>query len=106
MTTHECDPDPDPRGGTVTYSRVLRLLIGVLKNDGGWLSDFSEIVTAATVEDIEQSGVCCLKCTLALIGTMAGIATASMQAHNPDILMAYELELAAIEAGAQKPPPD
>lgn len=35
MTTHECDPDPDPRGGTVTYSRVLRLLIGVLKNDGG-----------------------------------------------------------------------
>lgn len=98
MTTHQCDPDPDPRGGTVTYSRYLRIFIAVLKNDGSWLSDFSEIVTAATAEDVKETGGCCMKCTLALIGTMAGIATASMQAHNPDILMAYELELAAIEA--------
>ena len=83
---HQCDPATDPRGGNVTRSRVLRLLLGVACRSG---EDWSKVLDGIYG---------CPRCTLAVTGTILGLAVQTATTANPDIVMAWELELAAVQA--------
>ncbi|BBZ64962.1 hypothetical protein MINS_03910 [Mycolicibacterium insubricum] len=89
MTGHACDPHPDPRGGYLTQTRVLRVLIeGLKREDGDWLPVIDEVYG-------------CLVCTIAFVGTLAGFGGNTFSAvyqHDGNALLALELQLAAVEA--------